>query len=87
MKDESNAMQVALENAVLNAKIQRGGAIADPAISGSLRLLCEQHGYGNVMATVSTLWRERDPVGAFAFGPCIGTLDYFLRLARRAGVE
>jgi hypothetical protein len=81
------ALKKAMKNAVSNANIQIRGGIPDPAITYKLRVLCDEHGYGNVMATVSSLWRQKDPVGAFAFGPCIGTVDRFLDLAKKAGFE
>ena len=84
---EKRALRKALKDAVENAKIQIQGGIPDPAISEALRLFCEKHGYGNVMGTVSMLWREKDPISAFAFGPCIGTIDIFMDLAKKAGFE
>ncbi len=74
-------MRKALADAVDNAKIQMRGGYADPELERILSDLCERHGYGNVMATASVLWRRKDPVGAFAYGPCIGTIEHFLKLA------
>jgi hypothetical protein len=60
-------------------RIQLGRNISDPAITGLLRQLCEKHGYGNVMYTVSELYREKDPYGAFTVGHCVGPIEKFLK--------
>lgn len=35
--------------------------------------LCERHGFGAVMDSASRQWRNKDPIGAFLTGPCVGT--------------
>lgn len=81
---EKNLVRAALENYIEDMEMQLRGGIADPAISGGLATLCEVHGYGNVMATVSTLWRAKHPGSAFLFGPCVGTGQKGLELANLA---
>ncbi len=83
LQAEHAALTVALADAVTNAEIQMQGGIPDPEIAGLVLDLCERHGYGNVMATASALWRKKDPVGAHACGPCFGSVEYFLKLAKR----
>lgn len=82
MTTKHKVMRVALHEAVEAARDQIQGGIPDPVIRDAVRDLCEQHGYGNVMATASMLWREKDPLGAFVCGPCVGTVEHFLKLAR-----
>ena len=81
------ALRIALKEAVSNAKIQIDGGLPDPEISHLLRSMCERYGYGNMMATISSLWRQKDPIGAFAFGPCMGSIDRFMEMSKKAGVE
>lgn len=45
----------------------------EPLLAEVLRV-CEAIGYGRVMQAVSDRWREIDPRGAFACGPCYGSL-------------
>lgn len=81
---EIERLRFALEDGLENAKIQLRGGIADPEITAAVRWLCESHGYGNVMATASRLWRDKEPHGAFAFGPCYATAQKFHDLAEAA---
>lgn len=46
-----------------------------------VRVLCEQHGYGAVMASVARLWAMKDPIGAFTCGPCRETVRQALASA------
>lgn len=48
--------------------------IPDPAETRVLAA-CEEVGYGRVMQVVSDAWRAKDPIGAFAYGPCYGSLE------------
>lgn len=54
-----------------------------------VRALCEKYGYGAVMSSASTLWRQKDPVGAITTGHCVGTLKAVLKdaLSKEKGGE
>lgn len=84
---DKRKFRIALQDAVDNAAIQIRGGIIDPAIRDQIYALCEKHGYGNVICSASALWRERDNWGAFAYGPCIGTILRFMELAEDAEVK
>jgi hypothetical protein len=49
-------------------------SIRDERVDSIVKSLCEQHGYGAVMDAAARLWREKDPIGAFMVGPCVGTM-------------
>jgi len=74
----------ALKDGLSNAEIQIRGGIKDENIADHLTAICERHGYGNVMCTVSTIWREKDPIGAFCYGGCVATVQRFRNLALSA---
>lgn len=63
---------------------------ADPAIRQQIEALGQQHGYGNIMATASALWRQElarqglPEGGAFSAGPCVVTAANTLRMVRAA---
>jgi hypothetical protein len=77
-------MREVLKAFVETSDIQMRGSIANPLIANALRAMCEQHGYGNVIATASRLWRDKDDNGAFTVGHCVGTLKAQLSKARAA---
>ena len=66
-----------LDEAMELFRIQAQSPIPDYGLVNELFEMCEQHGYGNVMSTVSVLYRQRDSAGAFTVGHCVGTLASF----------
>jgi hypothetical protein len=81
---DTRLLTAALKDFAECAEMQIRGGIADPEWALTLRAFCDQHGYGNVMYTVSQLWREKDDVGAFTVGHCVGTVKAQLMAARKA---
>lgn len=81
---EIERLREVLAAVLADLEIQIRGGIADEEISDTVSYLCESYGYGNVICTASTLWRKRDPVGAFLFGPCAATAAYNVNLIRAA---
>lgn len=82
----NQTIREALEDFVQCAEIQDRGGIADPGLIDALTALCERVGYGNVMTTVSRLWRNKDNNGAFTVGHCVGTVRSQI-LAGRAALK
>lgn len=68
----SELREMIADFAETTASALRGG-IPDPHISDALSHLCIGNGYGNVIATASMLWRQKNSIGgAFLYGPCEG---------------
>lgn len=40
-----------------------------------VRELCERIGYGAVMDSAARQWQKKDPIGAFACGPAMGSIE------------
>jgi hypothetical protein len=76
-----------LQSFLRDQEIGLRGGIADRGISEHLKSLCEQHGYGNVVATASTLYREKDPSGGFCFGPCAAVAKANVQEAAALGIR
>lgn len=74
----------ALMDAVDLANIQIKGGFVDEVIERELRLMCEHHGYGNVIASASSLWRKKDSVGAFTVGHCLAVVKSSRKLMTAA---
>jgi hypothetical protein len=70
LEQQVRELREALEDFVDTTATAVHGGIADPKISSQLSRLCKLHGYGNVIATASMIWRAIDGKGAFLFGPC-----------------
>lgn len=51
---------------------QRSLHIFDNRVDGYVRDLCERHGYGAVMDSAMRQWINKDEMGAFYIGGCLG---------------
>ena len=67
---ERDALWWAIDTMDFDGERQGITAPEDPHV----RLLCERYGYGAVMDSAARQWREKDPIGAFMVGPCVGTM-------------
>ena len=70
-------LREALGSVLEDLQIAEREQLVDPHIIVELRSLCSRHGYGNVMASTSALWRYllgEQEGGAFVAGPCLGTV-------------
>lgn len=81
---ESSLVVDALKDAIENTKIRLQGGFVDERLRAYLSGLCEEVGYGNVMASVSRLWRDKDPIGSFACGMCYGTEESAIKKLQAA---
>ena len=41
----------------------------------TVRMMCETLGYGFVIRQAQKYWAKKDPVGAFAIGPCLAFVE------------
>jgi hypothetical protein len=71
IEQERDALREVISLMDIDGKRQ---SIRDERVDSIVKSLCEQHGYGAVMDAAARLWREKDPIGAFMVGPCVGTM-------------
>lgn len=74
MDSPTALLRMAVEDAELRAT-----HIQQPALDGTVKVLCEQFGYGAVMDSAMRQWLQKDPHGAIIMGPCMGTAKSVLQ--------
>lgn len=77
LQAENEKLRAVLLEVEVDWDLMEQETLVDPDALVELRAICSKHGYGNIMASTSALWRHclgEQEGGAFVAGPCVATV-------------